>query len=240
MTSIGIDFGRKNTVVAAVVRGEPKVLPNSQMDFVTPSAVGFHLGELLVGHDAVRYRRANPDSVVANVARLLSQSDERPSVQLEGKSFSPVELAAALFREIKHSAEIYLCAEVRRAVVAVPAWCSAKQQDNTRHAAATAGLDAVTLVYTTAAAVIAAAHAHAPSSPKKVLVYDMGASGCDVSIGRLDDSRFALLGQVHSQQIGGDRFDQYIMNRVLEYLQFHYRIDGCDDPRLPRGNCGTG
>jgi molecular chaperone DnaK (HSP70) len=114
-------------------------------------------------------------------------------VQLEGKSFSPVEIAAALFREIKHSAEIHLGAEVRRAVVAVPAWCTAKQQDNTRHAAATAGLDAVTLVSTPAAAAIAAAHAHFPSRAKKVLVYDMGASGCDVSVGLLDDSRFALL-----------------------------------------------
>ena len=221
MASIGIDFGTANTVVAAVVDGRVQTLA------VTPSALAFRQGRLRIGRDALQPRTEPPECVIQSVSRLLSTGGDS-ATNLGGKPFSAVEIAAEFLRRVKDDAAHRLDEPIERAVVTVVPSATAEHRAAITRACDLAGVNVLGLLDTP----IAAANAVLDSteSPVAVLVYDLGI-GCDVTLLRVADDSFTSIGRWGESTLGGDRFDEYILLRVLDYLQSKYGVSGRDFPQ---------
>ena len=205
---IGIDLGTTNSCVAVLEAGVPKVIPNPEGSRTTPSVVSFKKGERIVGESAKRQALTNPNTV-SSIKRKMGTSDK---VELEGKKYSPEEISAMILSYMKDYAEAYLGEKVDKAVITVPAYFEDAQRQATKNAGKIAGLEVERIINEPTAAALA--YGLEKDEDQTVLVYDLGGGTFDVSILELGDGTFEVKSTAGNNHLGGDDFDQ----RIIDYL----------------------
>ena len=222
---IGIDLGTTNSCVAVMEGGEPTVITNQEGARTTPSVVGFAKnGERLVGQLAKRQAVSNPENTIISIKRHMG-SDYK--VTVEGKSYTPQEISAMILQKIKADAEAYLGEPVKQAVITVPAYFTDAQRQATKDAGAIAGLEVLRIINEPTAAALA--YGVDKDEDGKVLVFDLGGGTFDVSILELGDGVFEVLATSGNNHLGGDDFDQRIMNYLIEEFKKESGIDLAND-----------
>ena len=210
---IGIDLGTTNSCVAVLEGGEPTVIANAEGMRTTPSVVGFKKdGERLVGETAKRQAVTNPDRTVASIKRHMG---ENYSVKIDGKEYTPQDISAMILTKLKNDAESYLGDKVTEAVITVPAYFSDAQKQATKDAGKIAGLDVKRIINEPTAASLAYGLDKEEGS-HKILVYDLGGGTFDVSVLELGDGVFEVLATNGDTHLGGDDFDDVIMNYLAD------------------------
>ena len=210
---IGIDLGTTNSCVAVLEGGEPVVIANAEGMRTTPSVVGFKKdGERLVGETAKRQAVTNPDRTVSSIKRHMG---ENYKVTIDGKDYTPQEISAMILTKLKNDAEAYLGEKVTEAVITVPAYFSDPQKQATKDAGRIAGLDVKRIINEPTAASLAYGLDKEEGS-HKILVYDLGGGTFDVSILELGDGVFEVLATNGDTKLGGDDFDEVIMNWLAD------------------------
>ena len=217
---IGIDLGTTNSCVAIMEGGEAKVIPNPEGNRTTPSVVAFKNGERIVGDAAKRQVVTNKDSVIS-VKRLMG-SDKK--ITLEGKQYTPQEISAMILQYIKKYAEDYLGETITKAVITVPAYFNDAQRQATKDAGKIAGLDVERIINEPTAAALAFG-IDKTDKEQKVLVYDLGGGTFDVSILELADGTFEVLSTAGNNMLGGDDFDNLIVDWLVELFKKENAID---------------
>ena len=213
---IGIDLGTTNSCVAVLEGGVPKVIVNAEGDRTTPSVVAINKkGEEMVGVTAKRQSITNPDNTVASIKRHMG-TDYR--VDINGKDFSPEEISAKILMKLKKDAESYLGTPVTEAVITVPAYFSDSERQATKNAGKIAGLDVKRIINEPTAASLAYGLDKQDKS-HTILVYDLGGGTFDVSILELGDGVFEVKSTSGNARLGGDDFD----NRVMDYLADEFK-----------------
>ena len=208
---IGIDLGTTNSCVAVMEGGEAVVIPNPEGNRTTPSVVAFSQnGERLVGQIAKRQAVTNPDHTVISIKRDMG-TDKK--VKIEGDEFTPQEISAMILQKLKSDAENYLGTEVKQAVITVPAYFSDSQRQATKDAGKIAGLEVLRIINEPTAAALAFGMDKADKD-QKIMVYDLGGGTFDVSILDIGDGVFEVLATSGNNRLGGDDFDQ----KIIEYL----------------------
>ena len=208
---IGIDLGTTNSCVAVMEGGEPVVIPNPEGNRTTPSVVAFSQnGERLVGQIAKRQAVTNPEHTVISIKRDMG-SDKK--VKIEDDEFTPQEISAMILQKLKSDAENYLGSEVKQAVITVPAYFSDSQRQATKDAGRIAGLDVLRIINEPTAAALAFGMDKVDKD-QKIMVYDLGGGTFDVSILDIGDGVFEVLATSGNNRLGGDDFDQ----RIIDYL----------------------
>lgn len=214
---IGIDLGTTNSCVAVMEGGEAVVIPNAEGARTTPSVVGFSkTGERLVGQVAKRQAVSNPDRTVSSIKRYMG-TDHRENI--EGKNYTPQEISAMILQKLKADAEAYLGGKVDKAVITVPAYFSDSQRQATKDAGRIAGLEVLRIINEPTAAALA--YGLEKGEEQTVLVYDLGGGTFDVSILDLGDGVFEVRATSGNNRLGGDDFDQ----RVVDYLVTEFKKD---------------
>ena len=222
---IGIDLGTTNSVVAVMEGGEPTVITNSEGSRLTPSVVGFSkTGERLVGELAKRQAISNPENTVASIKRHMGESY---TVKIEGKDYTPQEISAMILQKLKEDAESYLGEKVTQAVITVPAYFSASQRQATKDAGKIAGLDVLRIINEPTAAALA--YGLDKGGEGKILVFDLGGGTFDVSILELGDGVFEVKATNGNTHLGGDDFDNAVMNWLVEEFKKQTGIDLSQD-----------
>ena len=218
---IGIDLGTTNSCVAVMEGGEPVVITNQEGARTTPSVVGFAKnGERLVGQLAKRQAVSNPENTVASIKRHMGEDYK---VTIEGKSYTPQEISAMILQKIKADAEAYLGETVSQAVITVPAYFTDSQRQATKDAGAIAGLEVLRIINEPTAAALA--YGVDKDEDGKVLVFDLGGGTFDVSILELGDGVFEVKATSGNNHLGGDDFDQRIMNWLIEEFKKDTGVD---------------
>ena len=212
--TIGIDLGTTNSCVAIYEGGEAKVIANPEGSRTTPSVVAFKNGETIVGIKAKNQMITNPD-VVYSIKRLMGTSEK---VKVNGKEYTPQEISAMILSDLKASAEAYLGEKVEKAVITVPAYFNDSQRQATKDAGKIAGLEVERIINEPTAAALAYG-LDKQDKNEKVLVYDLGGGTFDVSILELGDGVFEVLSTSGNNHLGGDDFD----NRVMDYLVSEFK-----------------
>ena len=208
---IGIDLGTTNSCVAVMEGGEPVVIPNAEGNRTTPSVVAFSKnGERLVGQIAKRQAVTNPDNTVISIKRKMGTAEK---VKIEGEEFSPQEISAMILQKLKTDAENYLGQKVTQAVITVPAYFSDSQRQATKDAGKIAGLEVLRIINEPTAAALAFGM-DKEDQDQKIMVYDLGGGTFDVSILDIGDGVFEVLATNGNTLLGGDDFDQ----RIIDYL----------------------
>ena len=208
---IGIDLGTTNSCVAVMEGGEPVVIPNAEGNRTTPSVVAFSKnGERLVGQIAKRQAVTNPDNTVISIKRKMGTADK---VKIEGDTFTPQEISAMILQKLKADAENYLGQKVTQAVITVPAYFSDSQRQATKDAGKIAGLEVLRIINEPTAAALAFGM-DKEDQDQKIMVYDLGGGTFDVSILDIGDGVFEVLATNGNTHLGGDDFDQ----RIIDYL----------------------
>ena len=214
---IGIDLGTTNSCVAVMEGGEAVVIPNAEGARTTPSVVGFSkTGERLVGQVAKRQAVSNPDRTVSSIKRYMG-TDHRENI--EGKNYTPQEISAMILQKLKADAEAYLGGKVDKAVITVPAYFSDSQRQATKDAGRVAGLEVLRIINEPTAAALA--YGLEKGEEQTVLVYDLGGGTFDVSILDLGDGVFEVRATSGNNRLGGDDFDE----RVVDYLVTEFKKD---------------
>ena len=218
---IGIDLGTTNSCVAVMEGGEPTVITNSEGARTTPSIVAFSkTGERLVGQVAKRQAITNPDRTIASIKRDMG-TDRK--VTIDGKSYTPQEISAMILQKLKADAEAYLGHPVSEAVITVPAYFSDAQRQATKDAGTIAGLDVKRIINEPTAAALA--YGLDKDGSGRILVYDLGGGTFDVSVMEIGDGVFEVLATNGNNRLGGDDFDQ----RIMQYLVDEFKkSDGID------------
>jgi len=207
---IGIDLGTTNSVVAVLEGGEPVVIPNAEGSRTTPSVVAFTKdGERLVGQVAKRQAITNPDRTISSIKRHMG-TDYR--VNIDGKAYTPQEISAMILRKLKEEAEAYLGEKVEKAVITVPAYFTDAQRQATKDAGTIAGLEVLRIINEPTAAALA--YGLDKGHEQTVLVFDLGGGTFDVSILELDEGYVGVKATSGNNRLGGDDFDQ----RIIDYL----------------------
>src|SRR5690554_5910620 len=209
---IGIDLGTTNSVVAVMDGGEAKVIPNAEGGRTTPSVVAFKNGEISVGEVAKRQVVTNPNTV-QSIKRHMG--DQGYKVRIEGKDYKPEEISAMILQNLKQTAEAYLGAEVTDAVITVPAYFNDAQRQATKDAGTIAGLNVKRIINEPTAAALAYG-IDKVDKEQVVLVFDLGGGTFDVSILRLADGTFEVVSTAGDNKLGGDDFDQRIVNYMVD------------------------
>ena len=223
---IGIDLGTTNSCVAVMEGGEPVVIPNAEGGRTTPSVVGFSkTGERLVGQVAKRQAVTNPERTVISIKREMGTNFK---VNIDDKSYTPQEISAMILTKLKQDAEAYLGEKVTQAVITVPAYFSDSQRQATKDAGKIAGLEVLRIINEPTAASLA--YGLDKEENQKILVYDLGGGTFDVSILELGDGVFEVLATNGNNRLGGDDFDQ----RVINYLADEFKKDNGIDLRNDR------
>ncbi|MBP3766488.1 MAG: molecular chaperone DnaK [Bacilli bacterium] len=218
--TIGIDLGTTNSCVAIYESGEAKVIANPEGNRTTPSVVAFKGGETIVGIKAKNQMITNPD-VVYSIKRLMGTSEK---VHVNGKDYTPQEISAMILGDLKKTAEAYLGETVTKAVITVPAYFNDSQRQATKDAGKIAGLEVERIINEPTAAALAYG-LDKQDKNEKILVYDLGGGTFDVSILELGDGVFEVLSTSGNNHLGGDDFD----NRVMDYLVSEFkRENGID------------
>jgi molecular chaperone DnaK len=219
---IGIDLGTTNSVVAVMEGGEATVITNQEGSRLTPSVVGFtKTGERLVGQLAKRQAVSNPDRTVSSIKRHMGEHDYR--VTIDDKKYSPEEISAMILQKLKDDAEKYLGEKVTQAVITVPAYFSDSQRQATKDAGKIAGLDVQRIINEPTAASLA--YGIDKDKDATVLVYDLGGGTFDVSILELGDGVFEVKSTNGDTHLGGDDFDERIMNWMIDEFKKSEGID---------------
>jgi len=218
---IGIDLGTTNSCVAVIEGGEAVVIPNPEGARTTPSVVGFASnGERLIGQVAKRQAVTNPERTVMSIKRQMGKKYE---VNIDGKTYTPQEISAMILRKLKEDAESYLGETVTQAVITVPAYFSDSQRQATKDAGKIAGLDVLRIINEPTAAALA--YGLDKEDEQRVLVFDLGGGTFDVSILEIGDDVFQVLATSGNNFLGGDDFDQ----RVIDYLVAEFKkAEGID------------
>ena len=219
---IGIDLGTTNSCVAVMEGGEPVVIPNSEGGRTTPSVVSFQAsGERLVGQVAKRQAITNPDKTIISIKRHMGTDYK---VGIDGKDYSPQEISSMILQKIKADAEAYLGEKVTQAVITVPAYFNDSQRQATKDAGKIAGLEVLRIINEPTAASLAYG-IDKTSTQEKILVYDLGGGTFDVSILELGDGVFQVLATNGDTFLGGDDFDQKIIDYIAEDFKKNNGID---------------
>ena len=207
---IGIDLGTTNSCVAVMEGGEPVVIANAEGNRTTPSVVAFSkTGERMVGQVAKRQSVTNPERTVISIKRDMGTSRK---VDIDGKSYSPQEISAMVLQKLKADAEAYLGETITQAVITVPAYFSDAQRQATKDAGKIAGLEVLRIINEPTAAALA--YGLDKEHDQKIMVYDLGGGTFDVSILEIGDGVFEVLATHGNNKLGGDDFDQ----RIIDYL----------------------
>ena len=218
---IGIDLGTTNSCVAVMEGGEPTVITNPEGGRTTPSVVAFTKdGERLVGQIAKRQAITNPDRTVASIKRHMGTSFK---VDIDGKGYNPQEISAMVLQKLKADAEAYLGETVTQAVITVPAYFSDSQRQATKDAGRIAGLEVLRIINEPTAASLA--YGLDKEDSHKILVYDLGGGTFDVSILEIGDGVFEVLATNGDTRLGGDDFDDRVMNYIADSFQKDNGID---------------
>jgi len=217
---IGIDLGTTNSCVAVMEGNEAKVIANPEGNRTTPSVVAFKNGEMIVGDAAKRQVVTNKDSVIS-IKRLMGSSEK---VQLNGKSYTPQEISAMILQYLKGYAEDYLGEKVTKAVITVPAYFNDAQRQATKDAGKIAGLEVERIINEPTAAALAFG-IDKTDKEQKVLVYDLGGGTFDVSILDLADGTFEVLATAGDNKLGGDDFDNVIVDWMVTKFKQENGID---------------
>lgn len=212
---IGIDLGTTNSCVAVMEGGEAVVIPNAEGARTTPSVVGFSkTGERLVGQVAKRQAVSNPDRTISSIKRYMGTTHK---VNIDGKDYSPQEISAMILAKLKADADAYLGENVTQAVITVPAYFSDAQRQATKDAGKIAGLEVLRIINEPTAAALA--YGLDKEQDQTVLVFDLGGGTFDVSILELGDGVFEVKATSGNNRLGGDDFDQ----RVIDYLVVEFK-----------------
>ncbi|GEN33283.1 MULTISPECIES: molecular chaperone DnaK [Aneurinibacillus] len=217
---IGIDLGTTNSCVAVMEGGEPVVIPNPEGNRTTPSVVAFKNGERIVGEAAKRQAITNPDNTVISIKRYMGTNHK---VTLEGKEYTPQEVSAMILQKLKSDAEAYLGEPVTQAVITVPAYFNDSQRQATKDAGKIAGLEVLRIVNEPTAASLA--YGMEKEEDQTILVYDLGGGTFDVSILELGDGFFEVKATSGDNQLGGDDFDQVIIDYLVAEFKKENGID---------------
>ena len=218
---IGIDLGTSNSCVALYEGGEPVVIPNAEGSRTTPSVVAFSkTGERMVGQVAKRQAITNPDRTVISIKRDMG-TDKK--VAIDGKNYTPQEISAMILQKLKSDAENYLGTKVTQAVITVPAFFSDAQRQATKDAGKIAGLEVLRIINEPTAAALA--YGLDKELDQKILIFDLGGGTFDVSLLEISDGVFEVLATAGNNRLGGDDFDEKIMNWMVDTFKKENGID---------------
>lgn len=220
---IGIDLGTTNSCVAVMEGGEPVVIPNPEGNRTTPSVVAFKDGERLIGEVAKRQAITNPNTI-QSIKRHMG-SDYK--VNIEGKEYTPQEISAIILQYLKSYAEDYIGEKVTKAVITVPAYFSDAQRQATRDAGIIAGLEVERIINEPTAAALA--YGIDKEEDQTILVYDLGGGTFDVSILDIGDGTFEVIATAGDNHLGGDDFDQRIIDYMVDEFKKQHGIDLSQD-----------
>ena len=219
--TIGIDLGTTNSCVAVIEGGEPVVIPNAEGARTTPSVVAFSkTGERMVGQVAKRQAITNPERTVSSIKREMGSNYK---VTIDGKSYTPQEISAMILQKLKADAEAYLGETVTSAVITVPAYFTDAQRQATKDAGKIAGLEVKRIINEPTAAALS--YGVDKDNDQKVMVYDLGGGTFDVSIIEMGDGVQEVLATAGNNRLGGDDFDQRIMDWILSSFKAEQGID---------------
>src|SRR5687768_12610820 len=240
---IGIDLGTTNSVVAVVEGGNPTVIANQEGSRITPSVVGFTKdGEILVGQVAKRQAITNPENTVFSIKRFMGRrhdevvqeaklvpykvgkaSNGDVRVDVRGKQYSPPEVSAMILRKLKEAAEAYLGEKVTQAVITVPAYFNDSQRQATKDAGKIAGLEVLRIINEPTAAALA--YGLDKKKDETIAVYDLGGGTFDVSILEIGEGVFEVKATNGDTHLGGDDFDQRVMDWIAEEFRRDHGVD---------------
>ena len=218
---IGIDLGTTNSCVAVIEGGEPVVIANAEGMRTTPSVVAFSkVGERLVGQVAKRQAITNPDRTIASIKREMGSNYK---VTVDGKDYTPQEISAIVLQKLKADAEAYIGSPVTEAVITVPAYFTDAQRQATKDAGRIAGLDVKRIINEPTAAALA--YGVDKENDQKIMVYDLGGGTFDVSIIEMGDGVQEVLATAGNNRLGGDDFDQRVMDYICDTFKAESGID---------------
>ncbi|RLE36178.1 molecular chaperone DnaK [Candidatus Acetothermia bacterium] len=227
---IGIDLGTTNSCVAILEGGSPEVIANAEGERVTPSVVAFtEDGERLVGRLAKRQAITNPRNTIASIKRKMG-TDHRVKVTVNGKTeeYTPEQISAMILQKLKRDAEAHLGGKIKKAVITVPAYFNDSQRQATKDAGSIAGLEVMRIINEPTAAALA--YGLDKERDQTILVYDLGGGTFDVSILEIGDGVFDVLATDGDTHLGGDDFDQRIIDWLAEEFRKDTGIDLTNDP----------
>jgi molecular chaperone DnaK len=220
--AVGIDLGTTNSVVSVLEAGEPVVIPNAEGSRTTPSVVGFSRGgEILVGEVAKRQAITNPDRTVRSVKRHMGAKDW--DIDVDGKRWTPQEVSAQILAKLKRDAESYLGDNVAQAVVTVPAYFDDAQRQATKEAGQIAGLEVLRIINEPTAAALA--YGLDKQHDQTILVFDLGGGTFDVSLLEIGEGVFEVKATHGDTQLGGDDWDQRVIDWMVKEFKNNYGID---------------
>ena len=222
--TIGIDLGTTNSCVSVFEGGEAKVIVNADGDRTTPSVVAFKKGDILVGKTAKHQSVTNPDTI-SSIKRLMGT---KKKVKANGKEYTPEEVSAMILGDLKKTAEAYLGEKVTSAVITVPAYFNDSERQATKNAGKIAGLEVERIINEPTAAALAYGLDKQEES-QTVLVYDLGGGTFDVSILELGDGVFEVKSTSGNNKLGGDDFDQRIIDYIVEDIKDEHDVDLSDN-----------
>ncbi len=220
---IGIDLGTTNSCVAVMEGGEATVIPNPEGNRTTPSVVAFKDGERSVGEVAKRQAVTNPNTIIS-IKRHMGTNHK---VDAEGKEYTPQEISAIILQKLKNDAESYLGEKVERAVITVPAYFNDAQRQATKDAGQIAGLQVERIINEPTAAALA--YGLEEDNDQKILVFDLGGGTFDVSILEIGDGNFDVIATSGDNELGGDDFDQVIIDYLVDQFKKENGIDLSQD-----------
>ncbi|MGH2586090.1 MAG: molecular chaperone DnaK, partial [Dehalococcoidia bacterium] len=242
---IGIDLGTTNSVVAVMEAGEPTVIPNAEGNRITPSVVAMsRSGERMVGQVAKRQAITNPENTISSIKRMMGRKYDDPEVQkiiklvpykivkasngdahveLGGRTYSPPEISAMILQKLKTDAEAYLGEKVTEAVITVPAYFNDAQRSATKDSGKIAGLEVLRIINEPTAAALA--YGLDKKSDEEIAVYDLGGGTFDISILELGEGTFQVKSTNGDTLLGGDDFDQRVIEWILDEFKKNEGVD---------------
>ena len=218
--AVGIDLGTTNSVVAVLEGGEPTVVANAEGNRTTPSIVAFKGEEVLVGELAKRQAITNPDNTIRSIKREIGTSWKQ---KFEGNEYTPQEISARILQKLKRDAESYLGEDVTEAVITVPAYFNDAERQATKEAGKIAGLNVLRIINEPTAASLA--YGLENSEDQKILVYDLGGGTFDVSVLEISEGVFEVKSTAGDSKLGGDDWDQKVMDWLVEKFKSSTGID---------------
>ena len=222
--AVGIDLGTTNSVVAVLEGGEPAVVANAEGNRTTPSIVAFKGEEVLVGELAKRQAITNPDNTIRSIKREIGTSWKQ---EFEGSEYTPQEISARILQKLKRDAEAYLGEDVTEAVITVPAYFNDAERQATKEAGKIAGLNVLRIINEPTAASLA--YGLENSEDQKILVYDLGGGTFDVSVLEISEGVFEVKSTAGDSKLGGDDWDQKVMDWLVEKFKSSTGIDISSD-----------
>jgi molecular chaperone DnaK len=218
---VGIDLGTTNSVVAVLMGSEPEIIPSVEGSRLTPSIVAFTKdGQRLVGQVAKRQAITNPERTILSIKREMGSSH---TVTIDGKKYTPQEISAMILQKLKQDAESYLGEKVTQAVITVPAYFSDSQRQATKDAGKIAGLEVLRIINEPTAAALA--YGLDKKGEQKILVFDLGGGTFDVSVLELGDDVVEVKATSGNNRLGGDDFDQRVIDYIADEFKKEYGID---------------